>query len=92
MAPVYSKGSHKGEVKRIGLTSSGKYAKVGTIAADTNFFPYGTIVYVEGYGYGRVEDTGEDIKGMRLDLFFKTHRAAQNWGVKTQRIKVWYPE
>lgn len=60
----------------------------GTIAADTRYYPFGTRMYVPGYGYGRVEDRGGAIKGpRRLDLFFDSHRRAKHWGRRT--IKVW---
>ena len=36
----------------------GRRARLGTIAADTRRYPFGTIMYVPGYGYGRVEDRG----------------------------------
>ena len=42
--------------------ASGKMAKVGTIAADTSVYPFGTIMYIPGYGYGEVQDVGGAIK------------------------------
>ncbi len=73
----------------IGLTASGTKAKVGTIAADTSLYPFGTIVYVPGYGYGRVEDRGGAIKGQRMDLFFESHDDALQWGRQTKRVRIW---
>jgi len=53
----------------------------GTIAADTRYYPFGTRMYVPGYGYGVVEDRGGAIKGpKRLDLFFSSHSDALQWG------------
>lgn len=81
-----------GKPKVVGQTASGTTAKPGTIAADTRYYPFGTILYVPGYGYGRVEDTGGDIKGRgRLDLFFHTHGEAKQWGRKSQRVVVFPP-
>lgn len=58
----------------------------GTIAADTRYYPFGTRMYVEGYGWGRVEDRGGAIKGPnRIDLFFDSHDDARQWG----RRKAW---
>ncbi|MBU0992643.1 MAG: 3D domain-containing protein [Proteobacteria bacterium] len=55
--------------------------KDGTIAADTKYHRFGTRMYVPGYGWGVVEDRGGAIKGAnRLDLYFKSHRKALNWG------------
>jgi hypothetical protein len=36
--PVYAYGPNKGKVKEVGVTSSGKKAKKGTIAADVRLF------------------------------------------------------
>ena len=64
-------------------------AHVGTIAADTSRYPFGTIMYVEGYGYGRVEDRGAAVVGEHIDLFFLTHCQARAWGKKNMTVKVW---
>jgi 3D (Asp-Asp-Asp) domain-containing protein len=88
---VYSYGPAKGKPKQVGVTASGTRARPGTIAADTSVFPFGTILYVEGYGYGRVEDRGGAIKGDHIDLFFHTHRQAMAWGRKRVLVRVWLP-
>ena len=75
----------------MGQTASGKQVKHGTIAADTTIYPFGTVIYVPGYGYGVVEDRGGAIKGERLDLYFSSHSQAKNWGRKKQEVQVWYP-
>ena len=89
--PVYKYGSLKGERKKVGQTASGRTARRGTVAADTALYPFGTIVYVEGYGYGRVEDRGSAIKGAHIDLYFNSHRQAEEWGRKTKRVRIWLP-
>lgn len=89
--PVFASGPLKGKPKVVGQTASGTMAKPGTIAADTTIFPFGTIIYVPSYGYGRVEDRGGDIKGYRLDLFYRSHSAAKQQGRQKERIKVWFP-
>ena len=89
---VYSYGPHKGEPKIVGLTASGTWAKKGTIAADTNIFPLGTIMYIKGYGYGIVEDRGSAIVGNHIDIFFKNHTKALDWGNRNMEVKVWLPK
>ncbi len=89
---VYSYGPHEGEVKIIGLTASGTKAKMGTIAADTDIFPMGTIMYIKNYGYGVVEDRGSAIQGKHIDLFFKSHNKALDWGNRNMEVKVWLPK
>lgn len=88
---VIKDGPNKGDKKKVGLTASGKKAKVGTIAADTSIYPFGTVMYIPGYGYGTVEDRGGAIKGQHIDLFFKSHKAALKWGKKNVTVKVWLP-
>jgi len=56
----------------------------GTIAADIRYFPFGTRIYVEGYGWGVVQDQGRAVQGAdRLDLYFESHREACQWGRRT---------
>ena len=86
--PVVANGPHAGRSKVVGLTANGRQAHAGTIAADSAVLPLGTQVYVPGYGYGTVEDTGGEIRGRRLDLFFSTHQEAQRWGVKRLQVRV----
>lgn len=90
LRPVYSSGPNKGKTKQVGLTASGSQAGYGTIAADTSLYPFGTVMYVEGYGYGRVEDRGGAIKGSKLDLHFPSHKKALKWGRQTKTVYVWF--
>lgn len=90
--PVYSTGPHRGERKAVGITASGARAGHGTVAADTSRYPFGTVFYVPGYGYGIVEDTGGQIRGNHIDLYFRTHGQAQEWGVQRLKVKVWLPK
>lgn len=61
----------------------------GTIAADTKYYPFGTRMYVPGYGWGVVEDRGSAIKGpTRLDLFFESHQEALQWGRRHVEVKI----
>lgn len=56
--------------------------KPGTIAVNPNAIPYGTLLYVTGYGYCVAEDTGSN-KGdsSRMgDVFMATHQQCINWG------------
>jgi uncharacterized protein YabE (DUF348 family)/3D (Asp-Asp-Asp) domain-containing protein len=70
-------------------TASGAYPRVagpgqvGTVAADPSRFPYGTMLYVTGYGYCRVEDTGGFVKwpggSNVLDLYMDADKE-DSWG------------
>nr|WP_246014120.1 3D domain-containing protein [Paenibacillus rhizophilus] len=79
-----------------GITYSGVKVRrdknaVSTIAADPKVLPLGSILYVPGYGYAVVADTGSAIKGHKVDLYFATTRQVyKEWGkrmVEVQLIK-----
>ena len=86
---VVASGPLEGKPKKVGITSSGVNARVGTIAADTKYYPYGTIMIIPGYGRGVVEDVGGAIKGPnRLDVYFSTRKKALKWGKQTVQVKI----
>ena len=61
----------------------------GTIAADTKYYPFGTRIYIPGYGWGVVEDKGGAIKGPdRIDLFFDSHADAIHWGRRKATVEI----
>ncbi len=64
----------------------------GTIAADTKYYPFGTRMYVPGWGWGVVADRGGAIKGPgRIDLFFTSHGDAVQWGRKRLDVEIIRP-
>ena len=73
-------------------TSSGAYATEGrTIAVDTKVIPYGTHVYIEGYGEFVAEDTGGKwVKGNHIDIFMEDHKTCTDsaHGVKHRKVYV----
>ncbi|MBP1154371.1 MULTISPECIES: 3D domain-containing protein [unclassified Paenibacillus] len=77
-----------------GITFSGMMVardvqSFSTIAADPKVFPMGTVLYIPGYGYGVVADTGSAIKGNRIDLYFETKdKVYQEWGKKKLNVFV----
>ena len=85
--PVHSSGPQKGKPKKVGVTASGAVAKPGTIAADTRVYPFGTRLYVPGYGTGTVEDVGGSIRGRHIDVWFADHGEARSWGARWLKVK-----
>ncbi|KHF28343.1 Cell wall-binding protein YocH precursor [Anoxybacillus sp. BCO1] len=75
-----------------GITYSGVRVKrdlYSTIAADLNIFPIGTILFIPGYGYGVVADTGSAIKGHKIDLYYETvDDVYKHWGKKKVNVYV----
>lgn len=75
-----------------GITYSGVKVKrdlFSTIAADKTVFPIGTILFIPGYGFGVVADTGGAIKGNKLDLYYDTvQEVYEKWGKKKVEVYV----
>jgi 3D (Asp-Asp-Asp) domain-containing protein len=90
--PVVAYGPNKGKPKAVGITAAGTKADWGTIAADTRYYPFGTIMYIPDYGWGRVEDIGGAIKGMHIDLYHPSHKKALKWGREWKKVKIWKPQ
>lgn len=65
-------------------TATGTMPKVGTVAVNPKQIPYGSVLYIEGYGYGIAEDTGafRHYDRFQIDLFMDTERECIKWGRK----------
>lgn len=79
-----------------GRTSLGGSAWLPGIAADPRALPYGTAVYVPGYGEHTVDDTGGAMREswrnhgrLHLDIRMKTHYEARQWGRRTMKVRVY---
>lgn len=64
-------------------------ARLGTIAADTDYYPFGTRMYVPGWGWGVVGDRGSAIKGpQHIDIYFSKHSETETWGSPVVNVTV----
>jgi 3D (Asp-Asp-Asp) domain-containing protein len=79
-----------------GKTSVGVSAWKPGLAAEPKAVPYGTRVYVEGYGYAVVDDTGAAMRRVwrrkgqiQLDVRMTYHWQARQWGRKEMYIRVY---
>ncbi|WP_291633565.1 3D domain-containing protein [Clostridium sp.] len=61
---------------------------ISTIAVDPSVIPFGTKLYVEGYGNAIAADKGSAVKGKYIDVFFNTNAEARNWGVKYIKVQI----
>ena len=68
-------------------TSTGLKPKEGrTIAVDPKIIPYGSIVFIQGYGYFIAEDCGGAIKENRIDIYTNSHEYAIQQGRKVAQV------
>ena len=68
-------------------TSRGLVPKEGrTIAVDPKVIPYGSIVYIQDYGYFIAEDCGGHIKGNRIDIFTASYQNAIQNGRRVANV------
>lgn len=68
-------------------TSRGVIPKEGrTVAVDPKVIPYGSIIYIQGYGYYIAEDCGGAIKQNRIDIFTASHQYAIQQGKKVANV------
>lgn len=64
-------------------TATGTTAEVGrTVAVDPKVIPYGTQMYIEGYGWRIAEDCGGSVKNNHIDILVDYHDEALKLGVK----------
>lgn len=85
---VVATGYTPGDPGCTGITYTGTKASRGTIAVDPKVIPFGTKLYIPGYGYGVAADTGGAIKGNKIDLCYETRTEALNWGIKNITVYI----
>lgn len=67
-----------------GLTATGTKVTAGrSIAVDPSVIPYGSKVYIEGYGWRVAEDCGGGVDGKHIDIAVESHSQALSMGTKT---------
>lgn len=75
------------EILANGKTSIGRNPVVGrTIAVDPKVIPYGSRVFIPGFGWRVAEDTGAQIKGNRIDVLVEDEEKAYKLGRKSALV------
>lgn len=60
----------------------------GIVAVDPRMIPMYTKMYIPGYGIAMAGDTGGDMVGHRVDLFFNDYHRAIQWGRRDVEIYI----
>ncbi len=74
------------------VTYTGTRVRMGTVAVDPRFIPYGTRMFIVSndgayvYGLAVAEDCGGAIKRDRIDLYFPTYRECMEFGRRSCTI------
>lgn len=71
-------------------TRTGTKAEYGVVAVDPRVIPLGTLMYIEGYGFGIAEDTGGAIKGNKIDVCIESQRKAMAWGRRKVKVHIFH--
>jgi 3D (Asp-Asp-Asp) domain-containing protein len=69
-------------------TRTGEKPYRGTVAVDPAIIPLGSRVHVEGYGWANAIDTGGDIRGKRIDVWFPSRGTCMDWGRREVIVKI----
>lgn len=71
-----------------GITASGLTQGYGVVGVDPKTIPFGTKLYIEGYGFAVAGDTGGAIYEGHIDLGFTSHADAVAWA--WQNVMVYF--
>lgn len=75
-----------------GVGSTGVRVHYGHCAVNPRVIPYGTLLYIPGYGYAKAVDTGGAMLRRRnpvlLDLRFNNRKEANTWGRRVKDVFV----
>jgi 3D (Asp-Asp-Asp) domain-containing protein len=69
-----------------------KFSRNAHVVAGPKWMKFGTKLMVPGYNNDKIvicKDRGGAIKGYKLDLFFKTHKEALQWGRKKVIVRIY---
>jgi len=69
-------------------TATGITPHKGVVSVDPRVIPLGTKLYVENYGPAVALDTGGDMKGNRIDVFFDNPQEAKAWGRRKVNVLI----
>lgn len=68
--------------------ATGGHCHYGTCAVDPRIIPYGTKLYVEGYGTAVANDCGGAVKGHIIDLYMRSTKECFSWGRRNKKVYI----
>jgi 3D (Asp-Asp-Asp) domain-containing protein len=68
--------------------ATGQACHYGTCAVDPRVIPYGTKLWVEGYGTAVANDCGGAVKGNIIDLYMHSTKECYSWGRRNVKTYV----
>ncbi|MBR1779671.1 MAG: G5 domain-containing protein [Clostridia bacterium] len=73
-----------------GRTSTGRKAQSGVVAVDPRVIPYGTKLFIPGYGYAVAGDTGGAMRSGKvlIDVWFSSNAECNAWGRRTKTVYI----
>lgn len=69
-------------------TFLGYVLRRGLVAVDPKVIPLRTRLYIPGYGYAYAADTGNAIKGKKIDLSLNTRKESEKFGKRPMKVYV----
>jgi 3D (Asp-Asp-Asp) domain-containing protein len=77
------------EGRHSGLTATGVMAKPHfTVAVDPEVVPINSWIWIDDLGWWKAQDTGNAIRGKKIDLCLSTREEALEFGVRKIRIRI----
>lgn len=77
------------EGRHSGLTATGALAKpYFTVAVNPMVVPINSWIWIDALGWWKAQDTGNAIRGKKIDLCLSTREEALEFGVRKMRIKI----
>ncbi|WP_160690854.1 3D domain-containing protein [Clostridium sp. C2-6-12] len=77
-----------GSLTASGLAVSRDPNGISTVSVDPSVIPFGTYLYIDGYGYAIAADRGSAIKGNEVDVFFTSNSECNNWGRQDVKVTI----
>ncbi|WP_052329995.1 S-layer homology domain-containing protein [Thermicanus aegyptius] len=65
-------------------TALGWDVRQGIVSVDPTVIPYGTQLYIPGYGFAVAADRGDEIRELKVDLYMNSLEEALKFGVKKE--------